>query len=80
MTTTFEIPDSLYQRAAQAAAQKQLSLNSFFAFVLEREVGSQPDAGRRMEQPPVKSRHPVAALTNAEIAALFDEEEQSKAR
>ncbi len=79
MTTTFEIPDTLYLRAAQTAAQMQLSLNTFFTFAIEREVGQQPSARQRMEMPPVRLGQPVKALTNAELAVLFAEEDLSKA-
>lgn len=79
MTTTLDLPEPLYTRAVKAAAQRNLTLPGLLTAALQRELGGEVSARRRMEAPPVTTTVPVAALTNAEVASLFEEEELAKA-
>ncbi len=77
MTTTLELPDPLYVRAMKVAAQRKLTLPGLLTVALQREVGSESAVRRRMTEPPVKAQM-VPALTNAEAALLFEQEDTAK--
>ncbi len=79
VTTTLDLPEPLYTRAVKAAAQRKLTLHGLLTAALQRELGGEASARKRMDAPPVTTDGPIAALTNAEVAALFEEEELAKA-
>lgn len=80
VTTTLDLPEPLYTRAVKAAAQRKLTLAGLVTAALQRELGGEMSERRRMEAPPVTTGGPVLALTNAQAALLFEEEELAKAR
>lgn len=78
VTTTLDLPEPLYARAVKVAAQRKLTLTGLLTAALQRELGVETAERRRMEAPPVSTATPVPALTNAEAALLFEEEELAK--
>jgi hypothetical protein len=81
MRTTLEFPDPLFHRAKLAAAERRITLRELVTEALERALEGGGPAARRMDKPPVAmgATLRVPALTNAEIATLFEQEEASKA-
>ncbi len=77
MTTTLDLPESLYARALKVAAQRKLTLPGLVTVALQREVGVEEPRRQRMEAPPVNADG-VPALTNRDTALLFEEEETAK--
>ncbi|MFC4376655.1 hypothetical protein ACFO5K_21395 [Nocardia halotolerans] len=78
MRTTVELSPSLMQAAKMAAAARGISLKELFAKALAKEVGAStsPRVGR-VAFPLVTATDPspFPALTNADIADIFDAED-----
>ena len=80
MTTTIELPDPLLQRARLAAVERHTTLDDLVLQALEKELLTAPAGfGRRMTAPPIAGGGPVIpARSNAELASLLEEEENTK--
>lgn len=80
MRTTIEIPDALFHRAKLAAVQSRRSLKSLITHALQKELDSTADTSLRMNRPPIRGTGAasIPALTNAEAAALLDDEDLDK--
>lgn len=81
MRTTIELPEPLLQRAKLAAAQRRLSLKGLIAVALQRELNAGQPPPCRMTAPPISldTTPRAPALTNAETAAVMEEEDLAKA-
>lgn len=81
MRTTIELPDGVFRRAKRAALERGLTLREFFTEAVERTLEETPRAARMTAPPIAANRGPtIPARSNAELAALLDEEDPAKAR
>ena len=82
MRTTIELPDSLFRVAKTMASQQGISLKELFTEALDRAVNHTRSPGHRMEKPPIvtSKRKRIPARSNAELAAILEQEEQEKAQ
>ena len=79
MTTTIELPDPLLQRARLAAVERHTTLDDLVLQALEKELLTAPAGfGRRMTAPPIAGGPVIPARSNAELASLLEEEENTK--
>ena len=80
MRTTIEFPDSLFHRAKLAAAERRVTLRELITEALERALDGASPGPRRLVEPPVAmgGGGRVPAMTNAEIATLFEDEDVLK--
>ncbi|MFO1467616.1 MAG: hypothetical protein U1F35_14445 [Steroidobacteraceae bacterium] len=81
MRTTFDLPDNLMKRAKIAAVKRGSTLRDLVAEGLRRVLADERAIPRkRMTEAPVKlpPGHSIPALSNAEIAALFDHEDMAQ--
>lgn len=81
MRSTFDLPDELVKRAKIAAVKRGSTLRDLVAEGLRRVLDEEPKAKRRrMTKPPIElpSGHTIPALTNREIAELFEREDVTK--
>ena len=81
MRTTFDLPDNLMKRAKIAAVKRGSTLRDLVAEGLRRVLADERAIPRkRMTEAPVKlpPGHSIPALSNAEIAALFDHEDMAE--
>jgi len=78
MRSTFDLPDSLVKRAKIAAVKRGSTLRDLVAEGLRRVLSEEQNAQRRrMTEAPVKlpPGHSIPALSNSEIATLFNHED-----
>ena len=78
MRSTFDLPDSLVKRAKIAAVKRGSTLRDLVAEGLRRVLSDEQYGQRkRMTEAPVKlpPGHSIPALSNGEIAMLFDHED-----
>jgi hypothetical protein len=61
------------------AAQKGITLKELFTEALRRALERPEENGRRMLKPPIVGKQ-IPVRSNAELAALLEEEEISKSR
>ena len=80
MRTTVDLPDDLLKRAKIAAVQRGTSLRELIGRALERELESGNTRTRSMTKPPVDLGDDIVvpALTNAEIAEIFQREDEQR--
>ena len=71
----------MFHRAKLAALERRMTLRELITEALERALDGGVPTGRRMVEPPVAMATPsqVPALTNAEMATLFEAEDVLKA-
>jgi len=81
MRTTIEFPDALFHRAKVVAAERRVTLRELITEALERALESGSPGVRRLVEPPVVmgAASRVPALTNTDIATLFESEDVLKA-
>jgi len=74
MRTTIDPPDSLFHRAKQVALERQMTLKTFIAKAVQRELNAAQPVASRMSRPPISLEAvPFApALSNAKVAELMD--------
>ncbi len=77
MRIPMELPDDLFQKTKQAALERRATLNLPVIHALKRELETSHPGARRMTQPPIDlDLVPILMLrTNAELAAILNEEE-----
>lgn len=78
MRTTVDLPDELMRKAKMRSAERGESLKEMFVRIVEREVSSPGLQGSRgrMQLPLVRgSGKPAAAISNADIAEILDDED-----
>lgn len=80
MIATFDLPEPLFEKARLIALQRKITLEILVAEALRREIAMSSALSRRMTRPPISipQASSMPALTNAEIAALMDEEDLSR--
>jgi hypothetical protein len=78
MRTTLDLPDDLMKRAKIAAVKRGSTLRDLVAEGLKRVLTDEfAPKRKRMTDAPVKlpAGHTIPALSNSEIATLFDRED-----
>ena len=86
MRTTIDLPDPIFRLVKARAALEGRTLKQLLAEYVEQGLARQaplPCRSRRRGDPPVFERAagsgvPTPALTNAEIAAILDEEDADR--
>jgi hypothetical protein len=82
MRTTIELPAPLFRVAKSLAAERGLSLKTFFTDALQKAVNSSADERKRMDRPPIgrTRRKSFPARTNAQLGIIMEEEEVEKSQ
>jgi len=82
MRTTIDLPDSLFRDAKALAARQGTTLKEVVREALEAAMAGAQEQSSRMDCAPIRGRESgaIPVRSNAEIAALLDEEDLGKAR
>lgn len=82
MRTTIELSDMLFQRAKLVAVQRKTTLKELISTALQHELDGERSVTQRMTAPPItlQTTPSAPALSNAEIAALMEDEDLAKVR
>lgn len=81
MRTSIDLPEALFRKAKLEAIHRNITLKELITNALQKEIGAESARRRTLTTPPVvlADTGKIQAISNAEAAALFEDEDLAKA-